>query len=56
MGTKPLKIQENSSKKFFLGIYPGTKYPFLRPNIFPNYFWLQLLPGTNIEKKLKKHR
>ena len=51
MVQKPLKIQEKSSKKFFLGIYPGTKSPFLGPKNFPNFVWLHLVPGTTIEKK-----
>jgi hypothetical protein len=42
MVQNPLKIQE---KKSFLGIYPL----FLGATIF---FWLQLVPGTTIEKKL----
>jgi hypothetical protein len=46
------KIQKN----FFLGIYPGTKSPFLGPKNFSNFFWLHLVPGTTIEKNLKKHR
>jgi hypothetical protein len=54
MVQNPLKIQEKKSKKFFLGIYPGTKSPFLRPKNFQNFFWLQLGPGTTIEKKNKK--
>jgi hypothetical protein len=41
------KIQKN----FFLDILPGTKSPFLRTKKFPNFFWLQLVPGTSIEKK-----
>jgi hypothetical protein len=53
MVQNPLKIQENISKIFFLGIYPGTKSPFLRPKNFPNFFWLHLVPGTTIEKKIK---
>jgi hypothetical protein len=28
MVQNPLKIQEKNLKKFFLGIYPGTKSPF----------------------------
>jgi hypothetical protein len=54
MAQKTLIIQEKIQKKIFLGIYPGTKSPFLRPKNFPNFFWLQLIPGTTIEEKLKK--
>jgi hypothetical protein len=51
MVQNPLKIQEKNSK-IFLGIYPGTKFPFLgSPKNFSNFFWLQLVPGTTIEKK-----
>jgi hypothetical protein len=46
MVQNPLQIQE----KFFLGIYPGTKFHFLRPKNFSNFFWLQLVPGITIEK------
>jgi hypothetical protein len=51
MVQNPLKIQEKNQKNFFLDIYPGTKSPFLGQNNFPNFFWLQLVPGTTIEKK-----
>jgi hypothetical protein len=57
MVQNPLKIQEKNSKKnFFEHFYPGTKSSFLGPANFSNFFWLQLVPGTNIEKKIKKHR
>jgi hypothetical protein len=56
MVQNPLKIQEKNSKKFFFGYLTGTKSPFLRPKNFPNFFWLHLVPGTTIEKKIKKHR
>jgi hypothetical protein len=55
MVQNPLKIQEKNSKNIFLGIHPGTKFPFLEPKNFPNFFWLQLVPGTTIEKKIKKN-
>jgi hypothetical protein len=32
-------------------LYTGTKSPFLGPKIFSKFFWLQLVPGTAIEKK-----
>jgi hypothetical protein len=37
-----------------LGIHPGTKSPFLGQKTFSNFFWLQFVPGTTIEKKYKK--
>jgi hypothetical protein len=56
MVQNPLKIQKKKFKKnFFLDIYPGTKLPFFKPKNFSNFFWLQLVPGTTIEKKIKKH-
>jgi hypothetical protein len=45
-----IKIQGKIQKKVFLGIYPGTK------SIVSNLFWLQFVPDTTIEKKIKKHR
>jgi hypothetical protein len=51
MVQNPHKIQ----KQFFLGIYPCTKSPFLRLKNFSNLFWLLLVPGTTIEKKLEKN-
>jgi hypothetical protein len=56
MVLNPGKIQEKIQKKIFLCIYPGTLSPFLGPKIFPNFFWLQFVPGTTIEKKIIKHR
>jgi hypothetical protein len=47
---------QNLKKPFssgFLGIYPGTKSPFFRVKKFSNFFWLQLVPGTTIEKNKK---
>jgi hypothetical protein len=32
-------------QKNFLGIYAGTKYPFLGQTNFSNYFWLHLVPS-----------
>jgi hypothetical protein len=51
MVLNPLKIQD--SKKLFLGIYPGTKFPFLGPKKFLRIFGLQLVPSTTFHKKLK---
>ena len=34
MVRNPLKFQEKKSNKIFLGIYPGTKSPFLGPKNF----------------------
>jgi hypothetical protein len=45
-----LNLLKNSKKKISAG-YPVTKSPDLGPKIF---FWLKLLPGTTIEKKIKK--
>jgi hypothetical protein len=56
MVLKPLKIQEKDSKKFFLAGYPDTKSPILGPKICSKFFWLQLVSGTIIEKKIKKQR
>jgi hypothetical protein len=47
----PLRNQEKNSKKFFLGIYSGTKFPFLSLINFSIFFWLQLVPGTTTKKK-----
>jgi hypothetical protein len=55
MVQNPLKIYEKNSKKNFLGIFPGTKSPFLETKNF-QIFWLQLVPGNTIKKKIKKHR
>jgi hypothetical protein len=46
------KNPKNSRKKFkkILAIYPGTKSPFLGQKKFSNSFWLQLVPGTTIQK------
>jgi hypothetical protein len=48
-----LKIQKKIQKNFFGKVYPGTKFLFLEPKIFSNFFWLQFVPGSTIENKNK---
>jgi hypothetical protein len=52
---KPLKIHEKIQKKIFFAIYPGTHYPFLGLKKFSKFFWLQIVPGTAIQKKFLKN-
>ena len=56
MVLNPLKIQEkykkNIQKKIFLASYPGSESPILGPKKRSNFFWLQLVPGTTIYKKI----
>ena len=46
--------EKNSKNKIFLDIYPGTKSLFLGPKKNSKIFWLQLVPGTNIQKNFLK--
>ena len=47
---RPRKIEENNSKKAFLGIYPGTKSTFLGRKKISKLFKLHLVPGTTFKK------
>jgi len=42
----------NKTRVLVAAIY--FKIAFLRPKNFPNFFWLHLVPGTTIGKKIKK--
>jgi hypothetical protein len=52
MVLNPLKIQEKNSKNFFLGIYPGTKSPFLGPKNVSNIFWLYQVPSGKVPRRI----
>jgi hypothetical protein len=55
MVQNPLKIQEKNSKKKFFWVFNPVQNPlFEGRKIFQMFFWLHLVPGTTIEKKIKK--
>jgi hypothetical protein len=51
----PLKIQKKNSKLgFLINLSRYLKIPFLRPKKCSIIFWLQLVPGTIVQKKILK--
>jgi hypothetical protein len=54
MVQKPLKIQEKIQKNFLLGIYPGTKSPFLGPKKVFEFFLAAVSTRYYHRKKIRK--
>jgi hypothetical protein len=54
--TKSHKNLRKKIEKIFFGYLTRYSIPFFEAKKFSKFFWLQLEPGTTIEKKIKKHR